>query len=193
MPNISATEALQRLMDGNKRFIAGNNVRPHQSPARRIEVADAQHPFAVILGCSDSRVPPEIIFDQGLGDLYVIRTAGHVLCEAVLTSLVHACDYLGVRLIVVLGHRNCGAVVAAVEGDTTGRLAPLIQAIQPAVKKVKLQPSALIDNAVHMHTLLTVRHLQTAAPFISQLVQSGQVQVVGAYYDLASGEVSLTQ
>ncbi len=191
MPNLSPTDALHRLMDGNKRFIAGNFLRPHQSPARRIEVADTQHPFAAILGCSDSRVPPEIIFDQGLGDLFVIRTAGHVADEAVIASIAYAVEHLDVHLVMVLGHKDCGAVKAVVEGETSPHLAVFVQAIQPAVKRVKLQPSAIIDNAVRMHTALTVQELHITGSLLSKYVKEGQVTIVGAYYDLGSGSVTV--
>ncbi|MGB8645775.1 MAG: carbonic anhydrase [Anaerolineae bacterium] len=191
--NISPTEALQRLVDGNKRYVAGSYLRPHQSPARRIEVAETQHPFSVILGCSDSRVPPELVFDQGLGDLYVIRVAGHVPDEAVIASLAHAVEHLGIHLLMVLGHQNCGAVRAAVEGDPGGHLAHLVQAIQPAVKKVKFQPSAMVENAVRMHTMLTVQALRTAQPILAKFLKEGQLTVVGAYYDLSHGNVTLLE
>ncbi len=190
--NLPPDYALERLIEGNKRYVAGSYLRPHQSPARRIEVAGEQHPFAVILGCSDSRVPPELVFDQGLGDIYVIRVAGHIPDEGVVASLCHAVEYLGIRLIMVLGHQNCGAVTAAVEGDASGHLSHLVQAIQPAVKRVKLQPSTLLDNAVRMHTALTVQQLKITEPFVKG-IKAGQLHIVGAYYDLAHGTITVQE
>ncbi len=189
--SVPPADALQRLLDGNKRFEAGNYLRPHQSPARRIEVADTQHPLATILGCSDSRVPPELIFDQGLGDLFVVRVAGHVADEAVVASLAYAVEHLDTRLIVVLGHRNCGAVQAAVEGNASSHLARLVQGIRPAIQKVKLQPTSMLDMAVRAHVNLTVHALRLAEPILARHVQSGRLDIVGAYYDLNTGSVTL--
>lgn len=187
---LSPDQALQRLLEGNKRYVVGNLLRPHQSPARRIEVAEGQHPFASILGCSDSRVPPELIFDQGLGDLFVVRVAGHVADAAVVASLIYGVEHLGIPLIVVLGHKNCGAVHAAVEGNQEDALSPLVRAIQPALNKVKLQPSALLDNAVRAHAELTTRHLRAIEP-LSRAVKEGRVAIYGAYYDISDGSVTL--
>ena len=190
--SMTPDEALQRLMDGNKRFAAGNFLHPDQDPARRIELAEAQHPFAVILSCSDSRVPPEIIFDQGLGDLYVIRVAGHVADENVLGSIEHAIEHLGVPLVMVLGHKNCGAVTAAVQaGDAIGHIASLIKAIRPAVEKVKRQPTALLENAIRSNVQMAVSQIRVSQPLLANKVMGNALKVVGAYYDLNSGAVSI--
>ncbi len=190
--NMPADQAMSRLMEGNRRFAAGNQIRPRQTPARRIEVAETQKPFAVILGCSDSRVPPEIIFDQGLGDLFVIRNAGHVVDDSVLGSIEYAVEQLGVHLVMVLGHKNCGAVTAAVQGlEAAAHIASLLKAIQPAVEKVKRQPSALLDNAVRANIIMAVARLRTNQPLLAKLALENKIKIVGAYYDLTSGEVSL--
>ncbi len=192
--NLAPDQAISRLMEGNKRFAVGTQLRPRQTPARRIEVSEAQKPFAVILGCSDSRVPPEIIFDQGLGDLYVIRVAGQVVDDMVLASVEHALGYFGVRLVVVLGHKNCGAVTEAVKGvEATGHLAGLLKAIQPAVERVKRQPSTLLENAVRANIMMAVARLRTSQPLLAKLTLEGKCKVVGAYYDLGTGEVSLSE
>jgi carbonic anhydrase len=185
-------EALQRLVEGNKRYAAGNFIHPDQDPARRIELAEGQHPFAVIFGCSDSRVPPEIIFDQGLGDLYVIRVAGHIPDENVLGSIEHAVENMGVRLVMVLGHKNCGAVTAAVQGsDAAGHIGSLIKAIRPAVEKVKRQPTALLENAIRANVQMAVAQIRVSQPFLANKVMGNALKVVGAYYDLSSGAVSI--
>ncbi len=190
--NITPGEALQRLIEGNKRYAAGNFLHPDQDPARRIELAEAQHPFAVILSCSDSRVPPEIIFDQGLGDLYVIRVAGHVADEIVLGSIEHAVEYLGVPLVMVLGHKNCGAVNATVQGhDAGGHFASLIKAIRPAVDKVKRQPTALLENAIRANVQMVAAQIRVSQPVLAKRVLEDALRVVGAYYDLNSGAVSI--
>ncbi len=192
--NITPEQALARLAEGNKRFASGNLNHPRQMPARRIEVSDAQYPFATILGCSDSRVPPELIFDQGLGDLFVIRVAGHVVDEAVLGSIEYAVEHLHIPLVMVLGHKNCGAVTAAVRGDpVTGHIAQLVKAIQPAVEKVKRQPSTMLENAIRVNIERAVVRLHAAELTLAQHIKTGKLQVVGAYYDLSSGAVSLIE
>ncbi len=192
--NLAPDMAISRLMEGNKRFAAGNLNRTRLTPARRIEVSEAQKPFAAILGCSDSRVPPEVVFDQGLGDLYVVRVAGHVVDDMVLASLEHAVQYFGVRLITVLGHKNCGAVTEAVmKTEVTGHLADLLKAIQPAVEKVKRQPSTLLDNAVRANIIMAVARLRTSQPILAKLYLEGALKIAGAYYDLGTGEVALLE
>jgi carbonic anhydrase len=129
---------LKKLSDGNTRFVTSHMIHPNISDIRRTEVAQGQKPFAVILTCSDSRVPPEIIFDQGLGDLFVIRTAGEVVDDIAIASIEYAIEHLGVKLIVVMGHQKCGAVDAAVKGGKfTLHIDQLVEEIMPAVKKAK--------------------------------------------------------
>ncbi len=115
-PTMSAEQALKLLLEGNQRFVAGKLEHPNQTPERRTEVAKGQHPFASVLACSDSRTPPEIIFDRGLGDIFTVRVAGNVADKVVIESLDYSVKHLGVRVVMVLGHRRCGAVIAAVEG-----------------------------------------------------------------------------
>ncbi len=185
-------EALERLLTGNQRFVAGRPVYPDQTAARRQELTRGQHPFAAILGCADSRVPPEIIFDQGLGNLFTVRVAGNIVDGASLGSLEYAAQRLGVPLIVVLGHSGCGAVQAAVAGgDPGGSIATLVRAIQPAVEVAKTEPGALLENAVRANLALAVRELRTAAPILASLQATGNLEVRGALYDLASGLVEL--
>ena len=162
----------------------------------RVTIAQHQHPFAVIFGCADSRVPPEIIFDQGLGDLFVIRVAGHVLDAAALGSIEYAAVELGVPLVMVLGHQRCGAVKAAVEAVERGSTVPghmptLVDAIRPAVAKAKGSPGDLLDNAVRAHVAVVVGQLQSSEPILAALVRANKVKIVGARNDLDSGVVEI--
>ena len=185
---------LQKLLDGNSRFVAGSPDRPRQSAKRRAEIAEHQHPEAIIVSCSDSRVPPEIIFDQGLGDLFVIRTAGKMIDNAALASAEYAALHLHVPLIVILGHKRCGAVKAAVDGgDHHGHLTQLVNAMQSAVENARSQEGDLLDNAVKENVKNVVKQLKTSEPILVEMVNGGKLEVVGAYYDLDTGAVSLVQ
>ena len=191
---IGADEALSRLLSGDKRFVAGNSKEPHGAALieRRHALAKDQKPFAVIVSCSDSRVPPELVFDASLGDIFVIRTAGEVVDELGIGSIEYAIEHLGTRLIVVLGHQRCGAVSAAVSGGTdTGDIPNVLKAILPAVEETKGQSGEHIDNAVRANARDIAKRLQTTGPIITPRVQSGDVKVVAAYYSLDTGQVEL--
>lgn len=190
--NSYAQDQLAKLLEGNKRFVEGKLLHPNQSAARRTEVASGQKPFAVILTCSDSRVPPEIIFDQGLGDLFVIRTAGHVVDDMALASIEYAVEHLHAGLVVVLGHEKCGAVDAAVGGgELTGHLEKLIAEIEPAVEKAKNEKGDLLTNAVHKNVDLVVGQLKSSEPVLKEFVHHNELQIIGAYYDLDDGIVTM--
>jgi carbonic anhydrase len=185
-------KTLEALLAGNQRFIAANCARPNQTTARRLEVAQAQHPVAAVLACSDSRVPPELLFDQGLGDLFVIRLAGNIPDDAAMGSLEYAAEHLGVRLAVVLGHKRCGAVDAAVKsGHAPGHIQALVDAILPAVAASKGMPGDAVDNAVKMNVSQVSAKLRAAAPILSEMVQEHRLKIVGAYYDLDNGKVTV--
>jgi len=188
----SGDVAQQKLIDGNKRYVDARLSHPNQTPRRRTEVAKGQHPFAAIVSCADSRVPPEILFDQGLGDLFVIRLAGPILDDAVLGSLEYAVEHLGVTYIMVLGHERCGAVEATIKGgETPGHIRSLVKAIQPAVDKAKKQPGDLLDNAVKANVAMVVQQLKSSAPILGEWVKKGDLTVVGARYDLDDGMVAV--
>ncbi len=180
-------QALHQLVVGNQRHAQGAHCHPHQGTQRRADLVAGQRPWAAVLGCSDSRVPPEIVFDQGLGDLFVVRTAGHVCDATVTASLGYAVHHLGVSLVVVLGHSRCGAVNAAIahrppdEPDDC-----LCVAIRPAIEKARLCTGDLCDLTVRLHVQGMVEHLRCALP---DLGKRGAA-VVGAVYDLASGRVA---
>lgn len=189
---ISGNTALQKLIDGNKRYVAAKLSHPNQTAERRTEVAKGQHPFAVIVGCSDSRVPPEIIFDQGIGDLFVIRVAGNIVDDVALGSIEYAVEHLAVQLIVVLGHERCGAVEATVKGGgTAGHIGSLVEAIKPAVEKVKEQPGDLVDNAIKSNVKMIVQKLKSSKPILENLVKKGTLKIVGVRYDLDDGTVEI--
>jgi carbonic anhydrase len=193
-PALTPEHALQELLAGNRRFVSGVGFHPRQSPYRRTEVVPGQHPFAAVIGCSDSRVPPEIIFDCGLGDLFVIRTAGHALDDTGYASVQYVAEHLGVPLIIVLGHSDCGAVKSAVGGlQAPGHLGTLIARLQPAVEAAAEQPGDLLQNAVLENIRRTVSHLKTLQPVLADLIANGKVSVVGALYDLETGGVTLVE
>lgn len=194
MAPFDPTQILADLLEGNRRYASGAALHPRQSAERRAEVLPAQHPFAVIIGCSDSRVPPEVIFDCGLGDLFVIRTAGHALDDAGYGSIQYVVEHSSARLIVVLGHSDCGAVNAVIHSvQAPGHLGTLIARLRPAVEAAAGRPGDLLPNAVAENISRTVAHLRTLGPVLADLVASGKVSVVGAHYDLKSGLVTLVE
>lgn len=188
-------EALQRLLDGNQRYVANKAVDPNQSETRRIEVSTGQHPFATILGCVDSRVPPEIVFDRGLGDLFVIRTAGQVIDQAVLGSIEFGSFELGIPLVFVLGHESCGAVTAALHAVETpaeveGSIGYLVEAITPAIEAAHGQEGDELDNAVKANVSLVVEQLKQS-PILSAAIAAGTLKIVGGRYDLDKGAITM--
>jgi len=181
---------LQSLIDGNQRFASGHPLHQNQDSQRRSDVAGEQHPFAIVVGCSDSRVPPEIIFDQGLGDLFVVRSAGNIVDDQALGSIEYAVEHLHAHVIVVLGHDNCGAVKAAVDGgDVPGHIGSITAAIAPAVETARHDPGDLLDNAINENVLRVVNQIKTSEPILGHEVEAGQLTVVGARYNLSTGTV----
>ncbi len=189
--SMSPDEALKRLKEGNERFVNGKPIRPRQDIARVKEVSTTQSPFATIVGCSDSRVPNEIIFDQGLGDLFIVRTAGQVSTYASWGSIEFAEEILKSRLIVVLGHSGCGAVNAAINlPEVPGHIITLINAIKPAVDRAKLKnPPNLADAAIRENVLMQVEQLKSLEPVLAKRVREGTIRIVGAVYDLHTGKI----
>jgi carbonic anhydrase len=184
--------ALKRLMDGNQRFMHQLGEHPDQSQARIKEVAQAQHPFAALLSCADSRVPPEILFDEGIGDLFDIRVAGNIVTPEVLGSLEYAVDILGTPLIMVLGHERCGAVTAAVQGKRlSGHIGSFVKAIKPAISKTEGESDDPVDNAVVANVQYQIQKLKQNSTILSQRLLDGKLKIVGGRYDLDTGEVSL--
>jgi carbonic anhydrase len=193
MPDEQLTpdQALARLERGNARFVAGWPNHPDQSARRRREVAMRQPPFAAILTCADSRVPPEIIFDEGLGNLFVVRVAGNVLDDIVLGSLEYAVEHLHVPLIVVLGHDRCGAVTAAADGgDTHSHIDAIVKALQPAIHLARAAGGDVVSQAIDANVQLVVNQLSVSEPILREHLNTGQLKVAGARYQLESGMVT---
>jgi len=221
-PLVAPADALSRLKEGNGRFTAGNPQHPHESAderkrmatdsyenagaiplgmtseqaaKRRAELANSQHPFAIILSCSDSRVPPEIVFDEGLGDLFIVRVAGNVLNDEGLGSIEYGVEVLGARLIVVLGHSSCGAVDAAMKtvaakGKAPGHIQSLVTAIKPVVDST---PKADLETMTKANAKHVVDRLRSSTPILKARVDSGEVQVIGGYYTLDTGAVTFLE
>jgi carbonic anhydrase len=191
-PAVAPIEAIAKLKEGNGRYTSGNLQHPGQTTERRAELAKDQHPFATIVSCSDSRVPPEIVFDQGLGDLFICRVAGNVINDENLGSIEYAVDHLGTRLILVLGHQRCGAVQAAKEtiaakGKAPGHIESLVTAIKPAVEATAKDD---LDATIKANVKHVVQALRLSTPILKAKVDSGQVQVIGGYYSLDTGAVT---
>ncbi|BAU62838.1 carbonic anhydrase [Stanieria sp. NIES-3757] len=190
---ITPDQALEKLMIGNKRFVDRKTIDPNQDPARLTEVAKEQKPFASILCCSDSRVPPEIVFDQGLGDLFVVRDAGEVVTSEQMGSLEFGTLVLGTKVLLVLGHEDCGAVKAAIVGDKVpGQIGAILAEIEPAVVDYKGQQEnkEAVRKAVEANVLLQLNKLKKST-VLTELINSGNLKIVGGYYDLDKGEVTL--
>ena len=186
--SVSPDAALAKLKEGNARFTGNPISTGKPTAARRAETAQEQHPFAVILGCADSRTSPEIIFDQNIGDLFVIRTAGNLVDDHALGSIEYAVDHLGARLIVVLGHQRCGAVNAAIASDTApGHVQSLVSDIQPAVKAVKGKQGDVTDLTIAENARLMAEKIRSEAK-LGDL--SKQVRIISAVYDLDTGKVA---
>ncbi len=197
---LTPDDALKKLLEGNKRFAKGEAAGPRRKPEDFARLAEGQTPMAVIVGCADSRVPPEILFDQGVGDLFVVRVAGNVVSGAGATvkgSIEYAVAELGVPLVVVLGHSGCGAVKAAlkhIEAKDTlpGAIEELVNNIKPAVTKAKGRDGDALDNAIKANVEVGVERLTGLKPVLAGPVKEGKVKVVGAVYDLRTGRVAVT-
>jgi carbonic anhydrase len=180
-------EARQKLIEGNQRFVNDSSVHPDRVSERRLETAGKQEPFAVILGCSDSRVAPEIIFDQGIGDLFIVRVAGNVVGPVELDSIEYSAIYLHSCLIVVLGHENCGAVDNVLKGNTKD-IEAVATLIEPAVKKTKGQGKDRLENTIKANVQMVVEQLKQSKA-LSQLIEKKKIDIVGGYYNFHTGQV----
>ncbi len=186
-PSVDADAALAKLKEGNARFSSSKVSQGKPTAAKRAETAQAQHPFAIVLGCADSRTAPEIVFDQNIGDLFVVRTAGNLVDEHALGSIEYAVDHLGVRLIVVLGHTRCGAVTAALASDTApGHVQSLVRDIQPAVKAAKGKDGNVTDLTVAENARLMAAKIRNEAS-LGEFAK--EVRIISGVYDLDTGKV----
>ncbi len=198
---ISAIEALQKLQKGNKDYVAGVRERSlYTNESRRAELLEGQEPFAIIVGCSDSRAPAEIIFDQGLGDLFVIRVAGNIVAPSQVGSVEFAAEHFGTRLVVVLGHSNCGAVTATVDQikssakESYSNVASIVNRIRPAVTELVISNTGdneedLLKRAIRSNIRASVDHLRHGSRILEDLAMNDGLLVVGAEYSLETGEV----
>jgi len=188
---VTPDSALAELKAGNAHHVAHRYSHPHETAARLRQLANGQHPHAEVLSCADSRVPPEILFDQGLGDLFVVRVAGNVVSDTELGSLEYGAEHLHVPLLIVLGHQHCGAVTAAVEGgEAAGHISALTALLGPAVEKTRGMPGDRVENAVRANVEMVVKQLRTSGPLLEKLVKNGELKVVGAVYSLDTGKVT---
>lgn len=189
--NLSADEALKKLKQGNKRFVQLHQKHPDESGKRRKEMLKGQRPFVIVLSCSDSRVPPELIFDQGLGDIFEIRNAGNVLNPHVIGSIEYAVMHCGVKLIVIMGHQDCGAINATLSGvSETKYIQALEDSIQPAVENCKAKGLEInSDNVVKAHVMQDIEELMEQDLELVQYMKKHNVKIVPAYYHLDSGKV----
>ena len=195
---ITAKQGLDRLKAGNTSFVAERRSVGKASIERRLELIAGQFPFAIILGCSDSRVPAEIIFNQGLGDLFVIRVAGNIVAPSQIGSIEYAAEMFGTPLVVVMGHSNCGAVEATLQAldnpssERSDNLKSIVERIRPAVIDCdhSLAPDARLDEAVRANILASVQNLKQGSDIIKQLLADGRLTIVGAEYSLETGCVS---
>jgi carbonic anhydrase len=199
-PGVAASttprHALKLLIDGNRRWVTGNVTHPHQSVACRVALRHVQHPFATVFSCIDSRVPPELAFDRGIGDRAVIRTGAQVLDNGVVFGSVQFTpDHLDTSLILVMGHQRCGAVDAAIHtihsgGTAPGHIQAIVDALRPAYDVAIKQSGDLLDNMIRVQTKLTVKRIRHD-PLIGEFIHRGELIVVGAYYSLDTGVVSI--
>lgn len=195
-PGISADEAFDKLKEGNERFVSGTMLYPNGDRARRFDTAKGQTPFVTVLGCSDSRVPVEMLFDQGIGDTFVIRVAGNVCDTDEIGSIEYGVDHLGTPLLVVLGHEACGAVTAVVKkAEVHGSIPPLVENIEPAVEHAaklhpRLSPDDLVPFAVRANVMQSIEDLLTRSDAVRARAAKHEVKIVGAVYDLETGKVS---
>lgn len=196
---VTADEALQRLLDGNKRYVESKmNACGEVNAAAREKLARTQKPYAIVLSCSDSRVPPEIIFDKGLGEIFVVRVAGNIPDPIILGSIEYAVEHLGSPLVMVLGHKRCGAVMGAVDakGHPEGNIGAIIKAIAPAVKRAKIEykgkeKAELAETAINENVKLVTANLIKQSSVLKHFVKEGKVKIVAAKYDLDDGKVTL--
>ncbi len=189
---MTGNEVLQKLLEGNRRFAESKQTHPHQTVQRRVELLEGQHPYATVLTCSDSRVVPEIIFDTGLGDLFIIRVAGNVIDNLVLGSIEYAAAHLKTPLVLVLGHTDCGTVTSVVSGACMdAHLKTIADTLAPAVNEAKDAEGDLIQNCVEANARLTAEKLRSSEPVLSELIKAGSLQITPACYDLESGLVAV--
>lgn len=196
--SVSAVESnpsknpLQRLMQGNQRYVTSTTVCHEDWTAKRSALLENQKPFAVIVACSDSRVPPEIVFDQSLGNLFIVRVAGNIVDDFAIGSIEYGVDVLGANLVLVLGHSNCGAVDAALKDmKFDNHIQEVVNAIKPAIADIKNEPGNRLENAIKANVRNVEETLKRSRPVLAKLLEKGKLRISGGYYDLKTGKVEL--
>ena len=191
---VASGTPLQDLLDGNARFAAMHSLHPHESKKRMAEIAAAQHPFAVVVCCSDSRVPPEIIFDQGLGDLFVVRTAGNLMGALEIGSIEYAVEHLGVKQVVIMGHRECGAIKAFTSGaEAPGHIRDIVDSIkaEQEIRQLPADDKNLFNDCIRANILHGIHQLRNQSPLLEEKYRKGELQLIGSCYDLQKGLVEI--
>ncbi|MEW6002560.1 MAG: carbonic anhydrase [Nitrospirota bacterium] len=193
-----ADEALQKLMDGNKRFVSGSLAQKDLGEVKRKELAKGQKPFAIVLTCSDSRVPPELLFDQSLGDIFVVRVAGNVVDPIELGSIEYAAEHLNSPLLIILGHSKCGAVKATLEtkGEPEGNIGAIVKKIMPAAEKAKKKGGSedeVFETAIQENVKNVYSDIMKRSKIINHLANEGKLKIVGGEYMLATGKVEMIE
>jgi len=187
---------VKQLLDGNNRFVSMHARHPHETRERVKEIAEGQHPFAAVICCSDSRVPPEVVFDQGLGDLFVVRTAGNLMGGLEIGSIEYAVEHLGVKQVVVMGHKECGAIRAFAEGgEVPGHIKDIVDSIK-SEKEIQLIPvndKNLLDDCIRANILHGIHQLKQQSSIIAEKIRKGELQICGACYDIRRGLVELVK
>ena len=189
---MSAELALQQLLNGNKRFITDKSLHPNQDIKRRSELKKGQNPVALILSCYDSRITPEIIFDQGLGDLFILRTAGNVLNTHIIGSIEYAVKYLQIPLVMVLGHEDCAAIDFAMKNiNTDSNIDDVVNTIRQNIGQIDMDQENFLDIAAKKNVQVVIDQLKSLSPIIFRLINAKQLKIVGGYYNLKSGKVDI--
>ncbi len=190
---LDSFQALERLKAGNQRFLENRCLNPDRAPSARPLFLDSQYPYAMILGCADSRVPPELLFDEGLGDLFIVRHVGNTADWTALAAVEYAVRHLGVPLVVVLGHEVCGAIQAAAShthsGEPEENLGSVLALLQPAVEKGRAQPGDPLENAMRCNIAMQAEAIRSMGGSVGEALQAGRVRVVGACYRIETGQV----
>lgn len=193
-PEIRAHEALAKLLAGNKRYSDDKTISPNRTAQHRMNTLDSQTPFAVIVSCADSRVPPEVVFDTGINDLFVTRVAGNSLTDHITASVEYAVKYLDVPLVMVLGHEDCGMFKTALENngkDMPAHMNILLDAIRPAIERAKNQSGDIMENSIKANVQIEVEKLRNSQPMLSNYIKENRLKIVGGYYNLKSGVVDI--
>ena len=190
--NLTSADAYRILVEGNKRFV--QNVKAQRNlQAQMLETSEGQFPFAVILSCIDSRVPTELVFDQGIGDIFSIRVAGNIINEDILGSMEYGCKVAGAKIVIVLGHTKCGAVTAACNNVELGNITPLLKKIKPAVELIKINEKPMEDNLIEevavQNVKLSISQIRKESAILAEMEEAGEIEIVGALYSVSTGEV----